>query len=63
MIELTKEHRERYSRQIAADGIGVDGQIKIMQSKILLIGLGGLGNGSYQQSHSLGLCENACRLY
>lgn len=46
MNELTKEHRERYSRQIATNGIGISGQIKIMQSKILLIGLGGLGSPS-----------------
>jgi len=46
MHKLTKAHRERYSRQIAANGIGEAGQIKIMKSKILLIGLGGLGSPS-----------------
>jgi len=34
----------RYSRQIMLDDIGIDGQEKIQQAKVLIIGLGGLGS-------------------
>lgn len=35
---------ERYSRQIFIDEIGLEGQRKIMNSKVLVIGAGGLGS-------------------
>ena len=41
---LTKEVVERYCRQIILPEIGRDGQIKIMNSKVLVIGAGGLGS-------------------
>ena len=34
---------ERYSRQILVDGFGVAGQEKLAQSRILVVGAGGLG--------------------
>ncbi len=36
---------ERYSRHIILDEIGIEGQKKLINSKILIIGLGGLGSG------------------
>ena len=36
---------KRYSRQIILDNIGIDGQKKLLNSKILIIGFGGLGTG------------------
>jgi len=44
MINFTEEQLERYSRQIILTDIGVEGQIKIMNGKILIIGVGGLGS-------------------
>ena len=33
----------RYGRQVIVPDIGVDGQLKILNSKVLIVGLGGLG--------------------
>lgn len=41
---LTKEQKERYSRQIISPLIGEKGQEKISQIKVLQIGAGGLGS-------------------
>ncbi len=40
---LDKNQIERFSRQIILKNIGVLGQKKIIQSKVLIIGMGGLG--------------------
>ena len=40
---LNKDQIERYSRQIVLKNIGASGQKKIIQSKILIVGVGGLG--------------------
>ena len=40
---LNKDQIERYSRQIVLKNIGASGQKKIIQSKILIVGMGGLG--------------------
>ena len=40
---LKKESLERYSRQIILKNIGIIGQKKIINSKILIVGMGGLG--------------------
>ena len=42
-IKLNKNQIERFSRQIILKDIGTSGQKKIIQSKILIIGMGGLG--------------------
>ncbi|MCX7726063.1 MAG: HesA/MoeB/ThiF family protein [Chitinispirillaceae bacterium] len=44
MINLTEELLERYSRNILLKEIGIEGQLKLMNSKILVIGAGGLGS-------------------
>ena len=41
--KLNKNQLERYSRQIILKDIGALGQSKIIQSKVLIIGMGGLG--------------------
>ena len=41
---LTEEEKERYSRQILLREIGVAGQEKLKNAKILVIGAGGLGS-------------------
>ena len=41
---LTTEQRMRYSRHTLLPEVGVDGQLKLLDSKVLLIGAGGLGS-------------------
>jgi molybdopterin/thiamine biosynthesis adenylyltransferase/rhodanese-related sulfurtransferase len=41
---LDAEKRSRYSRHILIPEVGVDGQLKLLESRILLIGAGGLGS-------------------
>ena len=40
---LTDTEMERYSRQIRIPEVGIKGQIKLLDSKVLLVGAGGLG--------------------
>ena len=42
-LKLNKNQLERFSRQIILKKIGILGQKKIIQSKVLIIGMGGLG--------------------
>ena len=42
-LKLSKKQLERFSRQIILKNIGTIGQKKIFQSKVLIIGMGGLG--------------------
>ena len=42
-LTLNKKQIERFSRQIILKDIGVIGQKKIIKSKVLIIGMGGLG--------------------
>jgi sulfur-carrier protein adenylyltransferase/sulfurtransferase len=41
---LTKEQRERYSRHLLIPEIGLEGQTKLLEAKVLLLGAGGLGS-------------------
>jgi sulfur-carrier protein adenylyltransferase/sulfurtransferase len=41
---LTAEQRERYSRHLLISEIGLEGQLKLLDSKVLLLGAGGLGS-------------------
>ena len=41
--KLNKNQIERFSRQIILKNVGILGQKKILNSKILIIGIGGLG--------------------
>ena len=41
--KLSKNQLEKYSRQIILKNIGVLGQKKIFNSRVLVIGMGGLG--------------------
>ena len=40
---LTPEQRERYSRHLLVPEIGLEGQMKLLEAKVLLLGAGGLG--------------------
>jgi len=41
---LTGEQRERYSRHLLIPEIGLEGQLKLLDAKVLLLGAGGLGD-------------------
>ncbi|MDQ3371329.1 MAG: molybdopterin-synthase adenylyltransferase MoeB [Actinomycetota bacterium] len=40
---LTAEQRERYSRHMLMPEVGLEGQVKLLDAKVLLLGAGGLG--------------------
>jgi molybdopterin/thiamine biosynthesis adenylyltransferase/rhodanese-related sulfurtransferase len=42
-IGMTPEQRERYSRHTLLPEVGPDGQVKLLNAKVLLLGAGGLG--------------------
>ena len=42
-VTLTKKEIERYSRHLIMPEVGMDGQLKLKQAKVLCIGTGGLG--------------------
>ncbi|MBN8870427.1 MAG: molybdopterin-synthase adenylyltransferase MoeB [Solirubrobacterales bacterium] len=42
-VNLTPAQRDRYSRHILLPEVGVEGQIKMLEAKVLLLGAGGLG--------------------
>jgi len=43
-VSLSKEQRERYSRHLLVPEIGLEGQTKLLEAKVLLLGAGGLGS-------------------
>lgn len=43
MIDFTEQQIERYSRHILLKDVGVEGQEKIMNARVLVVGAGGLG--------------------
>ncbi|MBD3346072.1 MAG: adenylyltransferase [Chitinivibrionales bacterium] len=42
-MEFTEQQLQRYSRHILLSNVGVEGQLKLLESKVLIIGAGGLG--------------------
>ncbi len=43
---LTAEQRDRYSRHLLLSEVGIEGQQKLLDAKVLLLGAGGLGSPS-----------------
>lgn len=43
MYDFTEEQIQRYSRHILLQDVGVEGQEKILNAKVLVVGAGGLG--------------------
>ncbi|MFO7245792.1 MAG: ubiquitin-like small modifier protein 1 [Thermaerobacter sp.] len=41
---LTEEQLKRYSRHILLEEVGIDGQRRLLQSRVLVVGAGGLGS-------------------
>lgn len=44
MTQFSEEEMKRYSRQLLLDGFGVEGQQRLRESKVLIVGAGGLGS-------------------
>ena len=57
MRQLTKEERERYSRQMLLEGVGEAGQQKLLASKVLIVGAGGLGSPAAMYLAASGIGE------
>ena len=51
---LTKEEVERYSRQIVMKHIGTEGQKKLKEARVCVVGVGGLGSYSSMQLAAMG---------
>lgn len=43
-MELSDEQAERYSRHIVLKGVGIEGQKKLLNGRVFIIGAGGLGS-------------------
>ena len=43
-MKFSEEYLERYSRHLILEEVGIKGQIKISNSRVLIIGVGGLGS-------------------
>ncbi len=43
-MDFSEEQLERYSRHILLQDVSVEGQVKIMNAKVLILGAGGLGS-------------------
>src|SRR5215813_2591794 len=43
-VTLTPDQRNRYQRHLLLPEVGVEGQLKLLDSKVLLLGAGGLGS-------------------
>jgi molybdopterin/thiamine biosynthesis adenylyltransferase/rhodanese-related sulfurtransferase len=43
-VRLTNEQKQRYSRHLLVPEVGAEGQVRLLDSKVLLIGAGGLGS-------------------
>ena len=52
---LSKEEFNRYTKQIMLEDVGINGQIKLKQAKVLVIGAGGLGSPILQYLVSMGI--------
>lgn len=43
-MELTRQQRQRYNRHLILEGFGPEAQERLLQSRVLLVGAGGLGS-------------------
>ena len=55
MAELSYEEELRYNRQIILKAVDFDGQEKLKDSRMLIVGLGGLGCAASQYLASAGV--------
>lgn len=52
---LSEQEIKRYSRQIKLDSLGIDGQERLKQAKVLVVGAGGLGTPVIQYLSAAGI--------
>ncbi|OGI00029.1 MAG: hypothetical protein A2104_03710 [Candidatus Melainabacteria bacterium GWF2_32_7] len=52
---LNKNNLEKYNRNIIIKNIGIDGQLKLLNSKVLICGAGGLGSAVISSLSSVGI--------
>ncbi|MDP2385793.1 MAG: HesA/MoeB/ThiF family protein [Bacteroidota bacterium] len=52
---LSKEEMKRYMKQVMLDDIGINGQIKLKQAKVAVVGAGGLGCPVLQYLGAMGI--------
>jgi molybdopterin/thiamine biosynthesis adenylyltransferase len=45
-FELTARHMGRYQRQMVLPQVGIEGQRRLLQSRVLVVGAGALGSAS-----------------
>ena len=55
MSKLSNKQIEKYSRQIIIDSFGISGQKKILGTKVLIVGCGGLGTSAAQYLSMAGI--------
>jgi len=53
--ELSKKELDRFSRQVMLEEIGYNGQLKLKNSKICIVGTGGLGNPIITRLAAMGI--------
>lgn len=56
-MKLTTQDTNRYSRHLLLDKVGIEGQLKLKQAKVLVIGAGGLGCPVLQYLGAAGVGE------
>ena len=61
-VTLTHEQMNRYKRHILLPEVGVEGQAKLLASKVLLLGAGGLGRPERSVAELLGRAGDGGRL-
>ncbi|MDY6765198.1 MAG: ThiF family adenylyltransferase, partial [Halobacteria archaeon] len=55
LSNLNQEQVDRYSRHIILDEVGPEGQSKLLNSRVLVIGAGGLGSPIIQYLAAAGV--------
>lgn len=53
--DFNNHELERYSRQIMLEGIGYDGQLKLRDARVCVVGVGGLGSPIVSQLTAMGV--------